>query len=167
MTLAAMIIFRLREKVHSVTIFEAEKQVYWHIRLALVLRDVNIPYIDIVNRGFTLAQNLLREIHTSSKWIELRVINFKLRFSVVSVDFDEYNRDRRKRAWRECDLLMHPQSNIAVFSRISHQIEWATQKSICQRCWQLAIANDENAFEHYTTSDRVRSTTSSSSQARR
>jgi ornithine cyclodeaminase/alanine dehydrogenase-like protein (mu-crystallin family) len=90
--LAATIIFRQREKVHSVTVFGAGKQAYWHIRLALILRGADIHHIDIVNRGFARAQDLLQEIHTSSDWIELRAINSKLRFSVVSVEFGEYNR---------------------------------------------------------------------------
>ncbi len=90
--LAATIIFRQREKVHSVTVFGAGKQAYWHIRLALVLRGADIHHIDIVNRGFARAQDLLQEIHTSPDWTELRAKNPKLRFSVVSVEFGEYNR---------------------------------------------------------------------------
>ncbi len=90
--LAATIIFRPREKVHSVTVFGAGKQAYWHIRLALVLRGADIHHIDIVNRGFARAQDLLQEIYTSPDWTELRATNPKLRFSVVSAEFGEYNR---------------------------------------------------------------------------
>lgn len=90
--LAATLIFQRRDKVHSVTVFGAGRQAYWHIRLALVLRGADIHHIDIVNRGFARAQDLLQEIHTSPDWTDLRAANHKLRFSVVSADYGEYNR---------------------------------------------------------------------------
>lgn len=45
-----------------------------------------------MNRGFARAQDLLQEIHTSPDWTDLRAANSKLRFSVVSTDYGEYNR---------------------------------------------------------------------------
>lgn len=90
--LASTLIFHRREKVHRVTVFGAGKQAYWHIWLALTLRGADIHHIDIVNRGFARAQDLLQEIHTSPDWTDLRAVNPKLRFSVVSADYGEYNR---------------------------------------------------------------------------
>lgn len=90
--LASTLIFHRRDKVHRVTVFGAGKQAYWHIWLALTLRGADIHHVDIVNRGFARAQDLLREIHTSPDWDDLRSINSKLRFSVVSADYGEYNR---------------------------------------------------------------------------
>lgn len=90
--LAATLIFSRREKVHSITVFGAGKQAAWHIRLALILRGPEIHHIDIVNRGFTRAQELMQEIYTSSEWADLRAGNDKLRVSVVSAEYGEYSR---------------------------------------------------------------------------
>lgn len=90
--LAATLIFSRREKVHSITVFGAGKQAAWHIRLALLLRGPEIHHIDIVNRGFARAQELMQEIYTSSQWADLRAGNDKLRISVVSAEYGEYNR---------------------------------------------------------------------------
>lgn len=90
--LAATLLFYRRDKVHNVTVFGSGKQAYWHIRLALILRGPDIHHIDIVNRGFARAQDLLQEIHTSPDWTDLRATNPKLRFSILSADYGEYNR---------------------------------------------------------------------------
>ena len=103
--LAATLIFNRRDKVHSITVFGAGKQAAWHIRLALILRGPEIHHIDIVNRGFQRAQELMQEIYTSPNWAHLRAGNDKLRVSVVSAEYGEYNRK----------LKEHVRSSDAIF----------------------------------------------------
>jgi len=90
--LAATILFSRRSKVHSITVFGAGKQAYWHIRLALILRGPEIHHINIINRSFTTAEPLMREIYKSEDWEDLRNSNDKLRFKVMSPEYGEYTR---------------------------------------------------------------------------
>ncbi|MCJ1243928.1 hypothetical protein MMC30_001125 [Trapelia coarctata] len=90
--LASTIIFQRRSKVHSITVFGAGKQAYWHIRLALILRGPEIHHINIINRSFTTTEPLMREIYKSEDWEDLRNSNDKLRFSVMSPEYGEYTR---------------------------------------------------------------------------
>lgn len=90
--LASTIIFQRRSKVHSITVFGAGKQAYWHIRLALILRGSEIHHINIINRSFTTTEPLMREIYKSEHWEDLRKSNDKLRFSVMSPEYGEYAR---------------------------------------------------------------------------
>ena len=87
--LGATLIFNKREKVHSIAVFGAGKQAYWHIRLALILRGKAIHHVDIVNRSFDRASDLMREIY-SEEWADLR--HEKLKVSVVSSNSGEYVR---------------------------------------------------------------------------
>ena len=90
--LASTLLFTKRQKVHSITVFGAGKQAYWHIRLALILRGAEIHHINIINRSFTTTEPLMREIYKSDDWSELRNANDKLRFSVMSGEYREYAR---------------------------------------------------------------------------
>ena len=90
--LASTIILAKRSKVHSITVFGAGKQAYWHIRLALILRGADIHHINIINRSFATVQPLMQEIYQSDDWTDLRNSNSKLRFSALSGDFVEYQR---------------------------------------------------------------------------
>ncbi|MCJ1474228.1 hypothetical protein MMC13_002886 [Lambiella insularis] len=90
--LASTLLFSRRSKVHSITVFGAGKQAYWHIRLALILRGPEIHHVNIVNRSFSTTEPLMREIYKSEDWVDLRNSNEKLRFSVVSGEYGEYTR---------------------------------------------------------------------------
>ncbi len=102
--LASTLIFKRRSNVHSITVFGAGKQAYWHIRLALLLRGSEIHHIDIVNRSFARAQTLMQEIYTSEEWADLRNANEKLKFSIVSADYGEYNRLLKEHV-RKADII--------------------------------------------------------------
>ena len=90
--LASTLLFSKRSKVHSVTVFGAGKQAYWHIRLALILRGSEIHHMNIINRTFTTTEPLMKEIYQSDDWAGLRTANDKLRFSVMSAEYGEYAR---------------------------------------------------------------------------
>ncbi|MCJ1315548.1 hypothetical protein MMC15_000868 [Xylographa vitiligo] len=90
--LASTLIFSKRKRVHSITVFGAGKQAYWHIRLALILRGAEIHHINIINRSFTTTEPLMKEIYTSKDWTSLRNANDKLRFSVMSEEYRDYAR---------------------------------------------------------------------------
>ncbi|MCJ1354975.1 MAG: hypothetical protein MMC33_004965 [Icmadophila ericetorum] len=88
--LAATLLFRNRHRVHSICVFGAGKQAFWHIRLALLLRGREIHHLNIVNRSFERARPLLKEIYTTEHWTHLRTSNEKLSFSLLtpaSVDY--------------------------------------------------------------------------------
>ena len=87
--LASTIIFNRRNHVHSLTVFGAGKQAYWHIRLALLLRGTDVHHIDIINRSFERAKDLMKEIYSDS-WAHL--CHNKLKISIVSSDYGEYAR---------------------------------------------------------------------------
>ena len=90
--LAATLLFRKRKRVHSIVVFGAGKQAYWHIRLALILRGSEIHHVNIINRSFAGAEPLIQDIYKADEWAELRSVNSKLRFSVLSADYGEYAR---------------------------------------------------------------------------
>ena len=102
--LASTIILNKRNKVHSIAVFGAGKQAYWHIRLALILRGSEIHHINIINRSFTRIQPLMQEIYQSEDWTDLRNSNSKLRFSALSGDFGEYNRLLKEQV-RDADCI--------------------------------------------------------------
>ncbi|KAK0513857.1 hypothetical protein JMJ35_003579 [Cladonia borealis] len=102
--LASTIILSRRTSVHSITVFGAGAQASWHIRLALLLRGSEIHHIDIVNRSFTRAKNLMQEFYTSPSWETLRNSNPKLAFSIVSAEYGEYQRLLKEHV-RKADVI--------------------------------------------------------------
>ena len=90
--------------MHSITVFGAGKQAYWHIRLALILRGPNIHHVNIINRSFSTTEPLMREIYTSEDWADLRNSNDKLRFSALSPEFGEYTRLLKEHV-RSADII--------------------------------------------------------------
>ncbi|KAI9806774.1 MAG: hypothetical protein M1825_006231 [Sarcosagium campestre] len=83
--LSATLLLKKREHVHTITVFGAGKQAYWHIRLCLLLRGPDIHRINIVNRGFARAQALLGEIHASG-------LASTTKLTVLSSEYGEYAR---------------------------------------------------------------------------
>ncbi|KAL9116622.1 MAG: hypothetical protein Q9187_006854, partial [Circinaria calcarea] len=102
--LASTLLFSKRSRVHSIIVFGAGKQAYWHIRLALLLRGSEIHHVNVINRSFTGAQPLMRDIYKSEEWAHLRNANSKLRFSALSGDYGEYDRLLKEHV-RDADVL--------------------------------------------------------------
>ena len=49
--LASTILFQKREHVHTITVFGAGRQAFWHIRLALLFKPDQIKHVNIINRS--------------------------------------------------------------------------------------------------------------------
>ncbi|KAF2178325.1 NAD(P)-binding protein [Zopfia rhizophila CBS 207.26] len=65
--LASTMLFKKRTNVHDVVVFGAGKQAYWHIRLALLLRGPEIHHLNIINRSFETAHNLIEKLYLPHK----------------------------------------------------------------------------------------------------
>ena len=113
--LASTLMFSKRTNVHSVVVFGAGRQAEWHIRLALLLRGEDIHHVDIVNRSFTRASDLLQKIYTLPEWEELRNKNSKLKFSVVSSEYGEYTRILKEHVRKADAIFMCTPSVEPVF----------------------------------------------------
>lgn len=86
--LTSLTMFHRRQSVSTITVFGAGRQAYWHIRLALLLRGNEIKRVNIINRSFERATNLLREFYSAdhAEW------RSNVKFSTFSQDFVEYDR---------------------------------------------------------------------------
>lgn len=87
--LAATILLHKRENVHTLTVFGAGRQAFWHIRLALMLRGKEIHHINIINRSFERAIKLMKSFHVAQggrpEWSHVK-------FDALSPEFVEYGR---------------------------------------------------------------------------
>ncbi|KAF2020542.1 NAD(P)-binding protein [Aaosphaeria arxii CBS 175.79] len=61
--LASTMLFNKRHNVHDLLVFGAGRQAYWHIRLALLLRGPEIHHLNIVNRSYMTAHNLIESLY--------------------------------------------------------------------------------------------------------
>jgi len=61
--LASTMIFKKRTNVHDVVIFGAGKQAYWHARLSLLLRGSEVHHLNLINRSFENAGNLIHDLY--------------------------------------------------------------------------------------------------------
>ena len=98
--LAATMLLRKRENVHTITVFGAGKQAYWHIRLSLLLRGQDIKRVNIINRSFARAQPLLQEFYSEAQhdW------RSGTKFSVLSTEYGEYERVLKEET-RKADVI--------------------------------------------------------------
>jgi ornithine cyclodeaminase/alanine dehydrogenase-like protein (mu-crystallin family) len=89
--LAATLMFQKRENVHTITVFGAGKQAYWHIRLALLLKGDQIKQVNIINRSFERSARLMKSFYEleSSEAAQWRK---DVKFSALSPGFGEYGR---------------------------------------------------------------------------
>lgn len=88
-SLGATFMLQKRHNVHTVTVFGAGKQAYWHIRLALLLRAKDIHHINIINRSFDGAIKMMKNFQPQfggrTEWSHVK-------FSAMSPEFGEYGR---------------------------------------------------------------------------
>ncbi|CAD0014171.1 unnamed protein product [Aureobasidium pullulans] len=61
--LTSCMLLKRRHKVHDLTVFGAGKQAYWHIRLALLLRGSEIHHVNVINRSFDRAREMLMKLY--------------------------------------------------------------------------------------------------------
>jgi ornithine cyclodeaminase/alanine dehydrogenase-like protein (mu-crystallin family) len=61
--LTSCMLLKQRHKVHDLTVFGAGKQAYWHIRLALLLRGSEIHHVNVINRSFDRARDMMVKLY--------------------------------------------------------------------------------------------------------
>lgn len=87
--LGATFLLQRRKDVHTITVFGAGKQAFWHIRLALILRAKDIHHINIINRSFEGAVQMMKQFQPSMggkpEWSHVK-------FSALTPEFVEYGR---------------------------------------------------------------------------
>ena len=69
--LASTMLFKKRQNVHDVVIFGAGKQAYWHARLALLLRGTEVHHLNIINRNFDNAVQMMRDLFKTPWPVEI------------------------------------------------------------------------------------------------
>jgi ornithine cyclodeaminase/alanine dehydrogenase-like protein (mu-crystallin family) len=92
--LAATLMFQKRENVHTITVFGAGKQAYWHIRLALLLKGDQIKHVNIINRSFERSAKLMRSFYMDDHLETSEAAQWRntVKFSALSPGFGEYGR---------------------------------------------------------------------------
>jgi len=100
--LAATMLFKRRQNVHTITLFGAGKQAYWHIRLALLFRGDQIRHVNIINRSFEGAIKLMKSFQfgddAKEEWRQ------DIKFSALSPEFGEYGRLLKEEV-RKADVI--------------------------------------------------------------
>ncbi|MBE7182728.1 MAG: hypothetical protein INR71_16230, partial [Terriglobus roseus] len=86
--LASMLLFHIRDNVHTLTVFGAGLQAYWHIHLALLMRGEEIHHLNVINRSFPRAQRMMITL------AKHQAIGFgeKMRPSILTPEYGEYTR---------------------------------------------------------------------------
>lgn len=92
--LAATLMFQKRENVHTITVFGAGKQAYWHIRLALLLKGDQIKHVNIINRSFERSAKLMKSFYMDDHLETSEAAQWRktVKFSALSPGFGEYGR---------------------------------------------------------------------------
>jgi len=92
--LASTLMFQKREHVHTITVFGAGKQAYWHIRLALILKGDQIHHVNIINRSFERSAQLMRSFYVDENLEPAEASQWRkdVKFSILSPGFGEYGR---------------------------------------------------------------------------
>ncbi|KAL2433847.1 hypothetical protein ABEF95_011171 [Exophiala dermatitidis] len=101
--LAATIMLRRRTHVHTITVFGAGRQAYWHIRLALLLKGDEIRHVNIINRTFDRCIKLMQafqfsETESRPEW------RSTIKFSAMSPGFNDYGRLLKEEV-RKADVI--------------------------------------------------------------
>lgn len=91
--LASCILLKSRKTVHTLTVFGAGLQAYWHIYIAILLRGHEIHHLHVINRDFTRAQQLYMTLgqHNNSAISDV-FMNGKIRPSILTPEYGEYTR---------------------------------------------------------------------------
>lgn len=103
--LASTLILKARQNVHTVTVFGAGLQAYWHIFLSVLLKKNDIHHIHVINRDFKRAQRLLMTLAQSENdVIADAMLGQKLRPSILTPEFNEYSRLLKEHV-RNADII--------------------------------------------------------------
>ena len=86
--LASTLLLKARDTVHTLTVFGAGLQAYWHIHLALLLRRDEVHHLNVINRSFPRAQRMMINI---AKHPQVGIAE-KMRPSILTPEYGEYDR---------------------------------------------------------------------------
>lgn len=100
--LAATMLVKKRNTVHTLTIFGAGKQAYWHLRLALLLRGDEIKHVNIINRSFERSVRLMKSFQITDD--SFNGWRKDVKFSAMSPEFVEYGRLLKEEV-RKADVI--------------------------------------------------------------
>lgn len=99
--LGATFMLTKRKDVHTITVFGAGKQAFWHIRLALILRAKDIHHVNIINRSFEGAVEMMKQFQPGKggrpEWSHVK-------FSALTPEFVEYGRLLKEEV-RKADVI--------------------------------------------------------------
>ncbi|KAB8336805.1 hypothetical protein FH972_021114 [Carpinus fangiana] len=91
--LASSLLFRQRASVHTVTVFGAGHQAFWHVYLSLLLRGPEIHHLHLINRSFERAQKLYMNLASCvNPAITDAFLGGKLRPSLLTPEYGEFTR---------------------------------------------------------------------------
>lgn len=91
--LASACLLIRRNKVHTITVFGAGQQAYWHVRVALMLRGTTIRKVNIINRMFSEGCKLvLQRFYNTPAHIKEREGWKDTTFHVLTRGYGEYAR---------------------------------------------------------------------------
>lgn len=100
-SLSATFMLQKRRDVHTITVFGAGKQAFWHIRLALILRAKDIHHVNIINRTFDGAAEMMKQFQPANggrqEWAHVK-------FSALTPEFVEYGRLLKEEV-RKADVI--------------------------------------------------------------
>jgi ornithine cyclodeaminase/alanine dehydrogenase-like protein (mu-crystallin family) len=88
--LASTILFQKREHVHTITVFGAGRQAFWHVRLALLFKGDQIKHVNIINRSLERSLQLMKSFQPAEG--ESNPWRSDVKFSALSPEFGEYGR---------------------------------------------------------------------------
>jgi ornithine cyclodeaminase/alanine dehydrogenase-like protein (mu-crystallin family) len=88
--LASTMLFKKRANVHDVVVFGAGKQAFWHIRLALLLRGPEIHHLNVINRSFERATNMMQSLFKGSEGTVTDLVRPKVQ--IITPAAQEYER---------------------------------------------------------------------------
>lgn len=103
--LVSTMLFKFRHSVHNITIFGAGLQAFWHLFICLLLRGNEILHINVINRDFSRAHQLLMSLgQTKNDVVSSMMHSTKLRPSILTSDHVEYVRLLKEHV-READAI--------------------------------------------------------------
>lgn len=104
--LSTTLLLKLRHHAHTLTVFGAGNQAYWHILLTLIiLGPTKLHHLNVINRDFTRAQRLFMSLaKCPNKDVQDAFMGGKLRPGILTPEYGEYDRLLKEQV-RAADIL--------------------------------------------------------------
>ena len=104
--LASTLLLKLRHHVHTLTVFGAGQQAYWHVYLTiLLLGNAKLHHLNLINRDFNRAQQLFISLaHHPNPEFQDAFLGGRLRPGILTPEYKEYERLLKEQV-RAADIL--------------------------------------------------------------